>query len=161
MKGVININYFYYYPLYYRREEPNTILKDYGPKPLIVDMESVTKQNENYRLALWTGKDLQLTLMKIDVGEDIGLEVHHDVDQFIRIEEGDGVVRMGKTKDANSIVQPVSSDYAIFVPAGTWHNLVNTGNKPIKLYTIYAPIEHPHGTIEKMNPGFNRCYPLY
>ena len=124
-------------------------LKDYGPNPFVVNIEKTAKQNKNFRTALWTGKYLQLTLMSINVGEDIGLEVHPDHDQFIRIEEGEGIVKMGDCKDKLDFQKKVCDDYIILIPAGKWHNLVNTGNKPIKLYSIYAPPEHPHGTVQK------------
>lgn len=124
-------------------------LKDYGSKPFVVDIEKATKQNDNFRLALWTGNHLQLTLMSIDPGEEIGLEMHPDVDQFIRIEEGQGITLMGDRKDKLDFKADVYKDYAIFIPAGKWHNLINTGNKPLKLYSIYAPPEHPKGTIHK------------
>jgi mannose-6-phosphate isomerase-like protein (cupin superfamily) len=124
-------------------------LKDYGPEPFVVNIEDATKQNNNYRLALWTGQHLQLTLMSIRPGEDIGLEMHPNVDQFLRIEDGQGLVRMGKRKDMLDFQRNVNKDYAIFVPAGTWHNLINTGNRPLKLYSIYAPPNHPHGTVQR------------
>lgn len=126
-----------------------TYLKDYGPEPLVVNMEKITKQNNNYRIALWTGKHLQLTLMSINVGEDIGLEIHPDTDQFIRIEEGQGIVKMGDTKDRLNFQVHVYKDCALLVPAGKWHNLINTGRVPIKLYSIYAPPHHPHGTVQE------------
>lgn len=124
-------------------------IKDYGPEPYVVNIEEATKQNNYFRNALWTGENLQVTLMSIDVGEDIGLEVHPDVDQFIRIEEGEGLVRMGNSRDDLDFQEKVYDDYAIMVPAGKWHNLINTGNKPLKLYSIYAPPEHPRGTVHE------------
>ncbi|WP_422717872.1 cupin domain-containing protein [Gottschalkia purinilytica] len=124
-------------------------LKDYGPKPFVVNIEEATKQNNTFRTALWTGKYLQLTLMSINVGEDIGLEIHNDLDQFIRIEEGQGIVKMGDRKDKLDFQKRVYDDYAIIIPAGKWHNLINTGRKPLKLYSIYAPPAHPHGTVHK------------
>ena len=124
-------------------------LKDYGPNPFVVNIEEVTKRNNNYRTALWTGEHLQLTLMSIKVGGDIGLESHPNLDQFIRIEEGEGLVKMGNNKYNLNFQRKVSDDYAIFIPAGTWHNLINTGNTPIKLYSIYAPPQHPHGTVHE------------
>lgn len=123
------------------------VLKDYGPQPYVVDIDRATKQNMNYRTALWTGNHLQLTLMSIRVGGDIGLEVHPVTDQFLRIEEGQGVAQMGPTKNNLNFQRNVSDGFAIFVPAGTWHNVVNTGNRPLKLYSIYAPPKHPHGTV--------------
>ena len=128
--------------------ELNT-LADYGPKPFVVDIEEATKQNNNFRTTLWTGDHLQLTLMSIGVGEDIGLETHPNHDQFIRIEDGNGLVKMGDQKDNLSFEKKVEGDYVILVPAGKWHNLINIGNKPLKLYSIYAPPEHPYGTVHK------------
>lgn len=124
-------------------------LKDYGKEPLVIDIEKATKQNNYFRNALWTGCHLQVALMTINPGEDIGLEVHPKVDQFLRIEQGEGLVRMGDSKDNLDFQARVSDDYAIFVPAGKWHNLINTGSTPLKLYSIYAPPEHPYGTVHK------------
>lgn len=124
-------------------------IQDHGGEPFVVDIEKVTKQNENYRTALWTGNNLQVTLMSIVVGGDIGLEVHPDVDQFLRIEDGQGLVQMGDRKDALTFERKVKADDAIMVPAGVWHNLTNTGNKPLKVYSIYAPPEHAYGTVHE------------
>jgi mannose-6-phosphate isomerase-like protein (cupin superfamily)/predicted heme/steroid binding protein len=122
-------------------------LKDYGPEPFVVDINAATKQNKNFRTALWTGCYLQLTLMSIPVGGEIGLENHPNLDQFIRIEEGEGLVKMGDSKNCPDLQEKVYDDFAFIIPAGTWHNLINTGNKPLKLYSIYAPPQHPHGTV--------------
>ncbi len=122
-------------------------ITDYGPEPFVVNIDMATKQNQNYRTALWTGEHLQLTLMSIPSGGDIGLEMHPDVDQFIRVEDGMGVVQMGSSKDKLNYQRNVDGQFAIFVPAGTWHNLINMGNKPLKVYTIYAPPHHPRGTV--------------
>jgi len=137
------------YP-YYEPENSGAdvdISNDYGPNPFVINIEKATVRNRFFRTALWTGGHLQLTLMSINPGEDIGLEIHRDLDQFLRIEQGRGVVMMGKSKDDLSFRRRVSDDYAIIIPAGTWHNLVNTGNVPIKLYSIYAPPQHPFGTV--------------
>lgn len=124
-------------------------LKDYGREPFVVNIEEATKQNNNFRTALWTGSHLQLTLMSINVGEDIGLEIHPHLDQFIRIEEGQGMVQMGDKRDNLDFQRRVYDDFAFIIPAGKWHNLINTGSKPIKLYSIYAPPQHPHGTVHE------------
>ena len=87
--------------------------------------------------------------MSINVGEDIGLEVHQNLDQFIRIEEGEGLVKMGDSKYNLDFQRKVYDDFAFIIPAGKWHNLINTGDKPIKLYSIYAPPQHPHGTVHE------------
>lgn len=123
------------------------LIKDYGSKPFVVNINEASKQNNTYRSALWTGEHLQVTLMSINVGEDIGLEIHPNVDQFLRIEQGQGIVQMGKTKDHLNFQKYVSDDFAIMIPAGTWHNVTNTGNIPLKLYSIYAPPNHPFGTV--------------
>lgn len=124
-------------------------LKDYGPEPFVIDIDEATKRNNTYRTALWTGENLQVTLMSIPVGGDIGLEVHPKVDQFIRIEEGEGIVKMGNRKDRLNYQKRVYDDFAIMIPAGKWHNVINTGRQPLKLYAIYAPPEHPFGTVHK------------
>ncbi|ASK63922.1 hypothetical protein CFK37_18050 [Virgibacillus phasianinus] len=134
---------------YHFNEERNIALKDYGKEPFAVNIEGAAEQNNTYRTALWTGDHLQVVLMSLNVGEDIGLEAHPNVDQFLRIEEGHGIVQMGDTKDNLNFEKHVSADYAIMVPAGKWHNLTNTGNEPLKLYTIYAPPEHPFGTVHQ------------
>ncbi|MFE4145253.1 cupin domain-containing protein [Peribacillus sp. YIM B13472] len=122
-------------------------LTDYGPNPFVVNINEATKQNNTYRTALWTGTHSQVTLMSLNVGEDIGLEIHPNVDQFLRIEQGQGIVQMGKSKENLNFERNVYDDSAIMIPAGTWHNLINTGNIPLKLYAIYAPPNHPFGTI--------------
>lgn len=134
---------------YHDGSNPYKELKDYGPQPFVINIEDAAKRNNTFRTALWTGKHLQVTLMSIDVGEDIGLEIHPELDQFLRIEEGQGIVQMGKDKDRLDVQEQVADDDAIMVPAGTWHNVINTGYKPLKLYSIYAPPEHPHGTVHQ------------
>ncbi len=124
-------------------------LKDYGAESLVVNIEEATKQNETFRTALWTGKNLQVTLMSIAAGDDIGLEVHEHGDQFLRIEEGEGLVQMGDSEDNLSFEEKAEDDYAILIPAGKWHNVTNTGDKPLKIYSIYAPPEHPHSTVHE------------
>jgi len=133
------------------REDMNNeyVLKDYGPRPFVLNIEKAAKQNNTFRTALWTGTHLQVTLMSINVGEDIGAEVHPHLDQFLRVEQGRGLVKMGNSRDNMNLQANVSDDDAIIVPAGTWHNLINTGNMPLKLYSIYAPPQHPHGTVHR------------
>ena len=124
-------------------------LKDYGPNPFVVNIEDATEQNQNFRTTLWTGKHLQATLMSINVGDDIGLEIHPDSDQFIRVEEGNGIVQMGDSRNNLDFVAEISDGSAIFIPAGKWHNIINRGNEPLKLYAIYAPPHHPFGTVHR------------
>lgn len=124
-------------------------IRDYGPYPFAVNIENITKSNNTFRTALWTGEHMQLTLMSIPPGEDIGLEIHEDVDQFLRIEQGRGIIIMGDNKDTPNFQQTVSDDFAIIIPAGKWHNLINIGRIPLKLYSIYAPANHPFGTVHQ------------
>ena len=124
-------------------------IRDYGPNPFVVNIEEITKRNRNFRSTLWTGNYLQLTLMSLNVGEDIGWEMHPDVDQFLRIEDGEGLIVMGDAQGMRDFEQKVEDDFIILIPAGKWHNLFNTGNKPLKLYSLYAPPNHPYGTIHQ------------
>jgi len=113
-------------------------------KGYLDDIEKATKDNNNFRKVLYTGKFSQLVVMSLKVGEDIGKEVHPNVDQFFRIEEGEAkLIIDGEEYEAKD-------DFAIIVPAGSEHNLVNTSkDKELKLYTIYSPANHPEGTVHK------------
>lgn len=124
-------------------------MRDHGKQPFVVNIHQVARHNRTFRTTIWTGRYLQVVLMSINVGEDIGLEVHPALDQFLRIEDGQGLVQMGDSKKHLYFQRSVQHGDAIMVPAGTWHNLINTGNTPIKLYTIYAPPEHPFGTVHR------------
>lgn len=128
------------------------MFKDMGEEPAVWDIEEMTKKNRNYRTTIWTGKYMQITLMSIEPGENIGLELHEDTEQFIRIEEGEGIIQMGDSQDNLNFRRNVSADDAFIVPSGVWHDLVNTGREPIKLYSIYAPPHHLKGTIDKTKP---------
>lgn len=107
------------------------------------DIEKVTLENDDFRRVLYTGKHLQLVLMTLKPGEEIGEEVHDDRDQFFRIEEGSGEVRI------DGVANKVEDDFAVIVPAGARHNVVNTGDEPLRLYTLYGPPEHRDGTVHK------------
>ncbi|ANU09467.1 hypothetical protein A1A1_11767 [Planococcus antarcticus DSM 14505] len=123
-------------------------LKDYGAVSFVVNIDETTKQTDIFRTALWTGKNLQVTVMSIRVGDDIGLEVHQG-DPFLRIEAGKGLVQMGESEDDLTFEENAEDDYAIMTPAGKWHNVTNKGDNPLKIYSIYAPPEHPHGTVHE------------
>jgi mannose-6-phosphate isomerase-like protein (cupin superfamily) len=110
-------------------------------KGYVDDIERATLENEDFRRVLYTGKNLQLVLMTLPPGCDIGAEVHEDIDQFFRIEEGEGEVHI------DGVVNRVEDDSAVIVPAGALHNVVNTGSGPLRLYTIYGPPEHKEGTV--------------
>lgn len=121
--------------------------EDHGKKPYVVNIEDLTTENTNFRTAAWTGEFLQMTLMSIEVGSEIGAEVHHDTDQFLRIEQGQAKVVMGDSEDDMSFEVPAEDDFVILVPSGKWHNVINVGDEPLKIYSIYAPSHHPFGTV--------------
>ena len=98
---------------------------DHGPNPYVLDIEATTVENEAFRDTLWTGQFLQMTVMAIPAGGEIGAEVHEDHDQFLRLEAGRGRIMIGESEDNLDIDQEVEDDLAIFVPAGKWHNFVN------------------------------------
>jgi mannose-6-phosphate isomerase-like protein (cupin superfamily) len=124
-------------------------VEDWGPRPFAVNVEKATLENANYRTTLWTGKNLQLTVMSIEPGHDIGLEVHEDHDQFLRIEAGRARVQMGPSKTDLSFDREVEDDWVVLVPAGSWHNVTNIGAIPLKVYSLYGPPEHAHGTVHR------------
>ena len=105
--------------------------------------------NTNFRTAIWTGRYAQMTLMSIPVCSDIGLEIHPETDQIIRIEQGMALVKMGQRKNELKFQMEVCKDDTIFVPAGTWHNVINIGRTPLKVSSIYAPPHHPAGTVHR------------
>jgi mannose-6-phosphate isomerase-like protein (cupin superfamily) len=115
----------------------------------IADIEQATLENENFRTVVWTGEHSQLTVMRIAPGEDIGKEVHPDHDQFIRIEAGQGRAELGPSEDVVEETHDVGDDWAIVIPAGIWHNVVNTGESDLKLYSLYSPPEHPPDTVHR------------
>ena len=122
-------------------------MTDHGPAPFVTDIEAATLGNDTFRTTLWTGRHLQLTVMCLQPEEEIGLEMHHDIDQFLRIEQGTGRVVMGPARDDLSFDRAIVENDVILVPAGSWHNVTNTGDEPLRLYSVYGPAEHPHGTV--------------
>ena len=123
--------------------------KDFGPDPFVFNIEDYTVQNETYRTSICTGTYMQMTVMSIPAGGDIGEEMHPDIDQFLRVEAGSGIIYMGDEEGIFNFEERVEHDFAIFIPAGKWHNLVNDSNEPLKVYSIYSPVEHPHSTVHK------------
>lgn len=108
----------------------------------IANIEKATLENTDYRRVLYTAKNSQLVLMNIQAGDEIGEETHH-LDQFIRIEQGQARVTL------DGVDHDVQDEFAIVIPAGTKHNVVNTGTEELKLYTVYSPPEHKDGIVEK------------
>lgn len=120
---------------------------DYGSEPYIANIEHLGIENKNFRTTLWTGCHLQMTLMCIPPCGEIGLEIHPATDQFIRVEQGKAMVKMGYQKECLDFQHPLCRGDAVFIPAGTWHNVYNMERQPLKLSVIYAPPNHPHGTV--------------
>lgn len=116
-------------------------------KGFVDNIEKLTVENSDYRRVLYTGKNLQLVLMALQPGEEIGREVHGDRDQFFRIESGDGEVLIDGARHS------IKDDDAIVVPAGARHNVRNTGSAPLLLYTLYGPPEHRDGVVHKTKAG--------
>ena len=133
-------------------------MTDFGPNPYVVDTEKTTLENQNYRTTVWTGKYMQMTVMAIKPGHDIGLEIHDDHDQFLRVEQGKARVQMGPAKDNLSFDKEVSDDWVILVPAGQWHNVTNIGDQDLKVYSLYAPAEHPHGAVHPTREDAERAH---
>ena len=117
-------------------------INDIWPQPQTFDIERATKENKNYRSVAWSGRYLQVTLMSIPAGSDIGLEAHPETDQFLRLDAGRGRVQMGPAKDKLTFEKKVSDGWCVLVPAGTWHNITNIGATPMQVYAIYAPAHH-------------------
>ena len=113
------------------------------------DIERETLDNETFRTVVFTGEHMQLTVMRLAPGEDIGWEAHHDRDQFLRIESGRGRAEFGHGEGDAAETHDVQGEWAVIVPAGVWHNVVNTGADELKLYSLYAPPEHPDGTVHR------------
>lgn len=111
------------------------------------DIEAATNGNETFRTALFTGAHVQLTVMRLAPGEEIGREMHADVDQFIRVESGRATVELGFNEHDVDETHELKDDWAVVVPAGVWHNVRNAADTDLKLYSLYAPPEHPDGTV--------------
>lgn len=109
-------------------------------KGYVVNIEKETVENTDYRRVLYTAEHMQLVLMNIAPGDEIGEEVHH-LDQFIRVEEG------AATAVLDGVEHELVADFAIIIPAGTKHNVLNTGSENLKLYSLYGPPEHKDGTV--------------
>lgn len=139
----------------HQQNEPS-LTPDVGPRPNAFDIETATRQNETYRTVVWTGTHLQVTVMSIPVGESIGLEAHPDTDQFLRLEAGRGKAVMGPAKDRLEFEQEIANGWSIQVPAGTWHDVINIGDEPLRLYTVYAPSHHAVGAVQATSADAKR-----
>ena len=122
---------------------------DYGPNPFVTNVGKMAARNDNFRTTIWTGIQMQMTLMSINPYGEIGLEIHPDTDQIIRVEQGNALVKMGKCKTQRDVMKRIGCGEVVFVPAGTWHNIVNECGRPLKVSTIYAPPHHAAGTVHR------------
>ena len=117
------------------------------------DIDRLTVDNEDFRRVLYTGQHLQLVLMTLQPGEEIGSEIHEDRDQFFRFEEDTGVV------DIDGRENPVEDDFAVIVPAGARHNVRNTSNAPLRFYTLYGPPEHKDKIVQSTKAEADKRHP--
>jgi mannose-6-phosphate isomerase-like protein (cupin superfamily) len=113
----------------------------------VANVEEATLENADFRRVLFTGGQLQLTVMSLPPGESIGWEMHDHLDQFLRVESGRATLHLGRSGDAVDEEHELTGDWAIVVPGGTWHNVINAGDEPLQLYSLSAPPDHPDGTV--------------
>ena len=111
-------------------------------EPYVKNIDKDTLANDDFRKVVWTGDHFQMVLMNILPGQEIGEETHQGVDQFIRLESGSGKAII------NDIEYEIETDFAVIIPSGSKHNVINTGSEPMKVYSIYAPPEHPADEID-------------
>lgn len=111
------------------------------------NIETLTLENTNFRTVIYTGKHSQLTLMSVPPGGEVGWESHTHLDQFLRLEQGKARLDFGRTEDAVDESHDIEDDWALIVPAGVWHNVVNVGDTDLRLYSVYSPPEHADGTV--------------
>ena len=113
------------------------------------NIEKATLDNSTFRTVVYTGDHTQLTVMRIAPGESIGREAHHDRDQFLRVEHGRARVELGRSAETVDETHEIEDDWAVIVPAGVWHDVVNVGDGALQLYSLYSPPEHPDGTVHE------------
>ena len=132
--------------------------QDYGGRPYVANIPQLAANNTNFRTAVWTGSDLQMTLMHLPPCGEIGVEMHEDTDQLLRIEQGCGMVKIGACREQLDMQYRVCRGDAIFVPAGTWHNVINIGRIPLKISSVYAPPNHRKGTVHRTKEEADRTH---
>lgn len=140
----------------FAREEldaENTVSSASDPDPFVVNIQRATRQNTALRTVLWTGNRLQPVLMSISTESATGLDSLSGLDQYIRVEQGQGLLQTGPSRDNLNVVRNVYNGYEIYVPAGTWFNLINTGSGPLKFNIIYTPPQDPSDN----STGTRRC----
>ena len=123
--------------------------QDLGPKASLLNIRYEAIKNKSFRRAIWTGEKMQVTVMSIPVGGEIGVEMHESVDQLIKVEQGCADIYMGDTKQDIKFVGRMNANYALVIPSGVWHNVVNACSCDLKVYSVYAPPNHPYGTVHQ------------
>jgi len=130
-------------------DKMNDYIKDYGPEQVELPINQLALMNKNFRASIWTGNHMQVTIMSINPRDDIGVEIHEDIDQILFVARGRASVYSGNTEDTLTFKNNVNTGDMITIPAKTWHNIVNVGFSPLKLISVYAPVKHPYGTLQK------------
>ena len=130
---------------------------DYGGRSYVTNVEQVSVKNTNFRTTVWTGSHLQMTVMCIPPCGEIGLEIHPETDQFIRVEQGKALAQIGECKCCLDFEQTMCQGDAVFIPAGMWHNVINLEKTPLKVSVIYAPPNHPKGTVHRTKEEADRA----
>lgn len=130
--------------------------QDQGGEPFVVNVPCITIKNSNYRTAVWTGDHLQMTVMSIPPRGEIGMEIHPDTDQLIRVEQGMAEAVMGKCGNCPDSRQMLRQGDAVLVPAGTWHNVMNRGRNSLKVSVVYGPPNHAKGTVHRTKEEADR-----
>lgn len=115
------------------------------------NLERMTEENNYYRDVIFTSKNQQLVLMCIDIGDSIPREIHENIDQFIRIERGKALVKIGDKERGVNLEYELEDGDSITIKGGTYHEVINSGDEYLKLYTIYSPPHHPPNTKQKKN----------
>ncbi len=128
-----------------------TEMRDRGNEPIVFDIRKEAYKTPDFRTALWTGGNLQLTVMTVPVGEEVGIERHDGIDQLVGVVSGAGEVAFGNRENYFAPPVPLDAHSVILIPAGTYHNIKNVGRTPLKLYSVYAPKAHKFGAVDKFN----------
>ena len=122
-------------------------ITDYGPSPFILNIHDETLRNPSFRTTRWTGQHMQLTLMSIPADYETGAETHPNEDQYLCVIDGKGIIYMGDSPYNLFCSHPLDNGCAVLIPANIWHNLINSGDRPLKLYCIYSPVVHQPDTV--------------
>lgn len=125
---------------------------EYGPEPFIVNIGDAARENTFFHTVLWTGVNLQLVVICINPGGETNTVNHPGVDQFLVAVEGECLIKFGTVSENPDFQETIHEGYAVCIPAGRYHNIINTGDKQLKLYSIYAPSQHPWGTFHNVMP---------